>query len=318
MANLTNGISLRQVSSGGAASELQVELYAGQKFYQGGMVCRRLADGYAVVASTSGTDRVIGIAKADTATCTTSGDTNANLLTGQFVRPCHATHTPGLSDIGRAVYASDDQTISNDATDGPIAGILTGFEDGSGDAIFLIQPADASVLGLAQKEIPIYPSILAAGTPMAAFADNASSNPGVTLNNSKAMGIRWNNNASQTAVWTRFTMPLDIDTSKDAVLELFASKTGATVGDATTFTIAVFNNATGALEDADTDYGGATSAMTGNATAKTVQRVTRTLTAADLGQPGQAVSLSFKPTDGTLGTDDVVLLGMNLRYRARS
>lgn len=318
MANLTSGTSLRQVSSGGACSELQVELYAGQKFYQGGMVCRRLADGYAVVASTSGTDRVLGIAKADTATCVASGDTNANLLTGQFVRPCHATHTPTILDIGKAVYASDDQTISNDPTDGPLAGLLTGFEDGSGDAIFLIAPADAQALGLAQKEIPIYPSILAAGTPMAAFADNASSNPGITLNNSEAMGIRWNNNATQTAVWTRFTMPLDIDISKDAILELFVSKTGATLADATTFTITAFNNAKSALEDADANFGGATSAVTGDATAKTVQRITRTLAAADLGQPGEPVSLSFKPTDGTLGTDDIVLLGMNLRYRAKS
>lgn len=318
MANLTSGTSLRQVSSGGACSELQVELYAGQKFYQGGMVCRRLADGYAVVASTAGTDRVLGIAKADTATCVASGDTNANLLTGQFVRPCHGSHTPTILDIGKAVYASDDQTISNDPTDGPLAGLLVGFEDGSGDAIFLIEPADAAAMTLAQKEIPIYPSILAAGTPMAAFADNAASAPGITLNNSEAMGIRWNNAASQVAVWTRFTMPLDIDISKDAVLELFASKTGATVGDATTFTVTAFNNAKAALEDADANFGGATSAMTGNATAKTVQRVTLTLAAADLGQPGEPVSLSFKPTDGTLGTDDVILLGMNLRYRAKS
>lgn len=319
MANLTSGTSLRQVSNGEALAEWQVELYAGQKAYQGAMFCRRTADGYAVRAGTAGTGRVLGIAKADSATCVASGDTNVNLLTGQFIRPLHASRYPTLADIGKAVYASDDQTISNDPTDGPVAGILTGFEDGSGDAIFLIEAPDASLVGLGQKEVPVYPSILAAGTPMAAFADNgAASAPGITLVDSEGMGIRWNNQATQTAVWTRFTMPLDIDTSKDAVLELFASKTGATVGDATTFTITVFNNAKSALHDADADYGGATSAMTGDATAKTVQRVTRTLAAANLGQPGEPVSLSFKPTDGTLGTDDVILFGMNLRYTRKS
>lgn len=318
MSNLTSGTSLRQ-NGAGALSEIQVELYAGQKFYQGGMVCRRLSDGYAVRATSSvaGAGRVIGIAKADTATSVTSGDTNANLLVGTFTRPCHGSHTPTIADIGKAVYASDDQTISNDATDGPLAGLLVGFEDSSGDAIFYIAPADAANLGYASKEIPVYPSILAAGTPMAAFADNAASAPGITLNDSKAMGIRWNNNATQVAVWTRFTMPLDIDISKPALLVLTAAKSGATVGDATTFTVTAFNNATGALHDADTNFGGATSAMTGNAAAKTVQQVTLTLAAADLGVAGDPVSLSFKPTDGTLGTDDVTLYSIELRYRCK-
>jgi hypothetical protein len=153
---------------------------------------------------------------------------------------------------------------------------------------------------------------------MAAFADNAASQPGVTVVDSKGMGIRWNNAASQVAVWTRFVLPRDIDTSKDATLVLKAAKTGATSGDATKFTITAFNNATGALDDADTDFGGDTSAMTGASAAKTVQEVTLTLAAADLGVAGDAVSLSFKPKDGTLGTDDVVLFSIELQYRRKS
>jgi hypothetical protein len=223
-----------------------------------------------------------------------------------------------LADIGKAVYASDDNTISNDPADGPVAGVLTGFEDESGDAIVLIEPPDANAIGLASVRVPLLGSILAAGTPMAAFADNASSNPGVTLVDSEGVGIRWNNNASQTAVWTSFMIPRDCDTSKPAKLVFKASKTGATVGDATTFTVTAFNQATGALHDADANYGGASSAMTGDAAAKTVQEVTRTLAAADLGNPGDNVSLSFKPTDGTLGTDDVVLFGIEFQYRRKS
>jgi hypothetical protein len=318
MANLTAATSLRQVSSGPVA-EWQAELYAGQKFYSGGMVCRRTADGYAVKAGTAGTGRVLGIAKADTATCVVSGDTNVNLLTGQFIRPCHASHTPTVLDIGKAVYASDDSTISNLPSDGPIAGILTGFEDGSGDAIFYIEPADANAIGLGSKEILLLnPGTLAAGTPMAAFADNAASQPGVTLVDSKGAGIRWNNNATQVAVWTGFVLPRDIDTSYPATLLFKAAKTGATSGDATKFTVTAFNNAVGALDDADTDFGGDTSAMTGAATAKTVQEVSLTLAATDLGSPGDHVSMSFKPKDGTLGTDDVVLFGIELQYRKKS
>lgn len=320
MSNLTTGTSLRQ-NGAGALSEVQVELYAGQKFYQGGFVCRRIADGYAVRAtsSVSGAGRVIGVAKADTATCTVSGDTNCNVLIGTFTRPLHASHTPTILDIDKTVYASDDQTISNDPTDGPVLGILVGIEDTSGDGIVYIAPPDASAVGYGSKEIPVYPSILAAGTPMAAFADNAgASAPGITLNDSKAMGIRWNNQGTQTPVWTRFALPLDLDTSKPATLVLKAAKSGATVGDATTFTIAAFNNATGALHDADTNYGGATSAMAGASAAKTVQSVTLTLAAADLGLPGDPVSLSFKPTDGTLGTDDVSLYSIEFRYTRKS
>lgn len=318
MANLTAGTSLRQVSSGGAVSEIQVELYAGQQAWQGAMFCRRTADGYAVRAGTASTGRVLGVAKADSALCVASGDTNVNLLTGQFIRPVHASRPPVLADIGKAVYADDDFVISNDPADGPIAGILTGFEATSGDAIFVIEPADAESSGLGSLSIPFTAGILAAGTPMAAWADDANSAPGVTLTNSEGMGIRWNNNATQVAVFTRFMMPRDIDPSKDAKLVLKAAKTGATVGDATTFTIAIFNNATGALLDADTDYGGATSAMTGDATSKTVQEVTRTLTAADLAVAGDAVTMSFKPTGAVLGTDDVTLFSIELQYRKKS
>jgi len=316
MSNLTRAGDIRQIAS--YLADVQVELYAGQKIYEGAMVCRRLSDGYAVIAGTSGTGRVQGVARSTTATCTTSGDTNVNLLVGLFAIAVHGSRPPVLSDIGKTVYASDDNTVSTLPTDGPAAGVLTGFEADTGRALVWISPTDTTDSGWAQKEIPITTAILAAGTPMAAFANQATSDPGVTLVDSEGMGIRWNNAASQIAVWTRFTMPIDIDPNEDAILELYASKTGATLADATKFTITAFNNALGALHDGDADFGGDTSAMTGDATAKTVQKVTLTLTAANLGLAGEPVSLSFKPKDGTLGTDDAVLFGMNLKYRKKA
>ncbi len=313
MANLTGAASVRQISN--KLSTVQVELYAGQKIYQGAMVCRRISDGYAVVAGTANTGRVQGIAVSTTATCVTSGDTNVNLLVGEFALNVHASRPPVLSDIGKTVYASDDNTVSTLPTDGPAAGILTGFEATTGLAIVAISPEQVSDSGWAYKEIPL-PAILAAGTPMAAFADNAASNPGITLVDSEGVGIRWNNNGTQVAVWTGFSMPGDIDTNEDAILEVLASKVGATGGDAVTFVVTAFNQAVGALHDADADFGGSTSAMTGDATSKTVQKVTLTLAAANLAAAGEKVSLSIKPA--SLGTDDVTVFSLNLKYRKKA
>jgi len=94
------------------------------------------------------------------------------------------------------------------------------------------------------------------------------------------------------------------------------SKTGATVGDATTWTIALFNNVVAALHDADSNFGGATDAITGDATAKTVQAVTRTIASADISD-GAMVTGTIKPTDSTLGTDDIVLLGLVISYEKK-
>jgi hypothetical protein len=155
---------------------------------------------------------------------------------------------------------------------------------------------------------------LAAGTALAAFADGASATPGFAVDNSEAVGIRWNNHAAPSAIFTSIPMPNDRKPGSDMTLHVIASKSGATVGDAVTFTVAAFNNAVGALHDADANFGGASSAMVGDATAKTVQRVTRTLAAADLADAYSAMSLSLKPTDGTLGTDDVTVHEILIEY----
>lgn len=166
----------------------------------------------------------------------------------------------------------------------------------------------------AQINVPLGGGILAAGTPLAAWADNASSNPGITLTNSEAYGIRWNNNASQTAVWFGVAMPQDMDDTADIVLHFLASKSGATVGDATTITVAAFFQTAGALHDADADCGGATGAVTGDATAKTVTELTRTIAAADVPAAPCNLSFSIKPTDGTLGTDDFMVHALWIEY----
>ena len=168
--------------------------------------------------------------------------------------------------------------------------------------------------------VRLFGGILAAGTPMAAFADNASSNPGVTLANSKALGLRWNNNATQTAVWAEpIEIPYEADVSADATLRILCSKVGATVGDATTFTITAFAGTVGQLHDADADFGGTSSAITGDAATKTIQQSTLTLAAANLAALAAPafLSLSIKPSDGTLGTDDVIVHAVFIEFKRK-
>lgn len=156
-------------------------------------------------------------------------------------------------------------------------------------------------------------SILAAGTPMAAFADNAgASAPGVTLNNSKAHGIRWNNFATQTKVFCESDLPSTFDVTKPATVVVLASKSGATLADATTFDFALFEQVPGSLEDAGPSLSGTTSAMTGNSAAKTVQRVTFTIPANTFTAAPARITASLQPTNGTLGTDDVLVTNFRI------
>ena len=109
----------------------------------------------------------------------------------------------------------------------------------------------------------------------------------------------------------------DMDITANATLHILAAKVGATVGDAVTFTVEAFNNVVDALYDADADFGGATDAMTGDAATKTVQHVTRTLALANLAAYPAAVELTIQPTDGTLGTDDVIMLAHWIEYQRK-
>jgi hypothetical protein len=158
---------------------------------------------------------------------------------------------------------------------------------------------------------------LATGAPLAVFANGSSAVPGSSLTDSKAFCVRWNNNATLNAILASFKMPPDADITVNPTAHVRASKTGATSGDAVTFDIALFNNVDAALHDADSDFGGTTSAMTGAATAKTIQNVTLTITASNLAAFPASVTMTIKPTDGTLGTDDLCLLEVYILYKTK-
>jgi hypothetical protein len=170
-----------------------------------------------------------------------------------------------------------------------------------------------------QGTIDLKPSdfYLLTGAPLAIFANGASAVPGSALVDSKAFGVRWNNNATLDGIVTSFLVPPDADITANMTLTIRASKTGATLADAVTFDVGAYNQVVGALHDADTNFGGTSSAMTGDATAKTIQAVTRTLALADLAASPASVTLTVKPTDGTLGTDDLVLHSVRITYKRK-
>lgn len=160
------------------------------------------------------------------------------------------------------------------------------------------------------------------GTALAAFANGASNTPGLALNDSKAAGIRWNNAAAPDPICKVIGVPYDLDQTADVIATVVASKSGNTLADATTFDIGVFNNVSGALADADDNYGGTTAAMTGDAAAKTIQKVDLTLALANLPDPDAAagpvgMTITVQPTDGTIGTDDVTVHFLRLRYKRK-
>lgn len=172
-----------------------------------------------------------------------------------------------------------------------------------------------------QKTLPL-PVIgvidLANGAVLAAFSNGASSVPGTAIIDSKSAGIRWNNHATPAAIAFTQPMPQDLDDTQVVTYHALVSKSGATVGDALSLDVAAFEVVPGALHDADSDMGGTTSAVTGNATAKTVTEVILTLTAANIHAAPEAISFQVKPTAGTLGTDDAFLHAHWLEYTPKA
>lgn len=182
---------------------------------------------------------------------------------------------------------------------------------GSGRFLKELEAQEATV---GQLNIPLTSFVDADGDPLAKFSAGTSNVPGFNIADAEAFGIRWNDSATPDPILTQVTMPQDLDETADVVVHVLASKTGATLADATTFTVTAFFHTVGALHDADADAGGDTSAMTGDATAKTVQEVTLTIDAADVPAPPASLSLTIQPTDDLLDTDDVIVEAIWLEY----
>lgn len=200
---------------------------------------------------------------------------------------------------------------------------LIGLEDaGTFTAATDVEAALAEIyqhLKSVQGHIDLDPSdfYLLTGAPLAIFANGASAVPGSALVNSEAFGIRWNNNATTDGIVTSFRIPPDADILANATLTIYCSKIGATLADEVTFDVAAFNQVVGALHDADADFGGTTTAIDPIAASKTIQAVTLTLALANLAASPASVTMSIKPTDSLLATDDLVFHGARITYKRK-
>lgn len=223
-------------------------------------------------------------------------------------------------DIEPAIRQADVATHIADVSGAHAASAISIADAGSFTARTEVESALQEIyqsLLTAKGFIPIpTPVFTDAGAALDAFQDGDSAVPGYCVT-AKGLGIRWNNHATPGAVGTKIAMPPDADVTANMVLHILAAKTGATVGDATKFTVAAYNNDVGAAYDADDNFGGDTTAMTGDATAKTVQEVTLTLALANLTAYPAAVELTIKPKAGTLGTDDVIMLAAWIEYKKK-
>lgn len=155
---------------------------------------------------------------------------------------------------------------------------------------------------------------IATGAALAVFADGASTTPGTQFTNSKAVVVRWNNHGTPGAIAITAAMPQDLDDAAVVTYHALVSKIGATLADATKLTVGAFEQTVAALHDADTDFGGDTSAIVGDATSKTVTEVILTLALADIHAAPSSITFTIKPKAGTLGTDDFLLHSHWLEY----
>ncbi len=244
-----------------------------------------------------------------------------------------------VDDRGKVCFVVDNQTValSNGTDTRGVAGYVSEVDaDGvvfvqMGPTIegqIVIAAAEAAELDIAQSDIdalqasaltahgfvnvPLTSFVDADGDPLAKYV--ADSVDGFALVDSEAFCIRFNNGATPPAMLTQLSLPTDLDDTADAQLEFLCSKTGATIGDATTITIAAQLLVDGDLHNGDTPVAIVTDAVVGNATARTTKRLTGTILASDIQAGASSMTFTMKPTNSLLGTDDFLVHSVRLRY----
>lgn len=250
--------------------------------------------------------------------------------------------TIAADDVGKVCFMVDDQTVAltNGSDTRGIAGLITEVRDDQVfvwqgphvAALIVIAASEASQLDTAQVDIdalqadavtanavmhiPLTSFLDADGDPLAKFVSAGSPTFGFNLADSEALNLRWNNDAAPGTALCQVNIPDDLDDTADAQLEFLCSKSGATVGDATTLTLTAFIIKPGDLHDADANAGGVTDALVGNAAAKTTKLLTRTIGNADIpAGTGRSMTFTVTPTAGLLGTDDLMIHAVRLRYK---
>ena len=273
-------------------------------------------------------------------TAPSGGGAGAELIEVEY--GVHGWAFDGTTPVaGQVVYVLDNQTVTLDSDSGTrgIAGYVSEVVGTTcyvlmGPTVagqIVIAATEASQLDTAQTditnletdattayaqvEIPIASFLDADGDPLAKFVSDDNTTFGFNLADSEALNLRWNNHATPGTALTQVSLPYDLDDTAAAYLEFLCSKSGATVGDATTLTLTAYITAAGDLHDADANCGGVTNALTGDAAAKTTAVLSRTIAAADIPANARSMTFTVTPTAGTLGTDDLMIHSVRLRYK---
>lgn len=199
---------------------------------------------------------------------------------------------------------------------------LIGYDD-SGSKTTAATVADAldelyvdGTSALGKIDLPPSSWYLLTGAPLAVFADAEAAVPGSDFDSSKCFCIRWNDHATPNAITRSFDMPPDMNTAVNPVFHARVAKVGATnnAGNTTTLDVGLFNQVDAATINADSDFGGTTSALVPDATTLTIQNLTLTITATDLAAHPASATITMKPTAGTLDTDDLLFVDAYILY----
>lgn len=243
---------------------------------------------------------------------TANGDKTWRLTTNEVI----TLNTTGLTFR----LESDPVDLASVATG--LGASLIGIEDaGTFTAATEVEAALAEIyqhIASTQAHLPIplnefLDTTTAAGTPLTLFV-GAGVLPGFDIVDTEALGIRWNNDATPDTIQASIPLPPDFNDAADFTIHYMVSKTGATVGDAVTFTSSIVFQTSGALHDADTPVVDTSTALTGDDAAKTVTELITTFGNADIPAGAKIMNITINPTDGLLGTDDCHLLGIWVEY----
>jgi hypothetical protein len=316
----------------------------------GGTIVCRNATGYAVVGvDDNNALPAVGLAAADIDNRTTApsggaaGAENVEIIYG-----VHELFFTGSTPVpGQVVYVVDNQTVSLDSDSGT-RGIAGYVSEVVGTSVYVqmgptiagqivIAAAEAADLDQAQLDInavearalalevdaatanawihvPLNSFTADDGTPLAKFADAGTPTFGLNVADSETLCIRWNNDATPGTIRGQVALPPDLDDAAAITVEFLASKSGATLGDATTLTLASYLLSEGDLHDADTAVASVTNALVGNAIAKTTDVLTATIAHGDVPVGARSLVFTVTPTAGKLGTDDLLVHAVGIRY----
>ncbi len=193
----------------------------------------------------------------------------------------------------------------SEATQGEIRDILGSIRDYYlGLGILATAPVDIGACKLGST-----------GAALGTFSGAGASTPGTVVEDSKALVVRWNDDATPTPLAFSWRIPDDMDRTEPWFLSSTAGKVGATEADATTLTVEAYLQEVGALHDADSDMGGATNALVGDADTKTVSELLFEFDPTDLPETADAsITFLVGPTDGTLETDDFLMHSLAIQY----